>query len=138
MVALMPPEIAEEASQLRRDMEDRHRRFMQQRTADLAATDREAVQPRLDPALERRISAYKYVLAHGEIADDDGLPEASTQVRGKVARLARPRPGAPVYVMPRDDREPARNRQHLEACVAVAKRHGYRLTLQLHKLVGLP
>ena len=31
MVALMPPEIAEEASQLRRDMEDRHRRFMQQR-----------------------------------------------------------------------------------------------------------
>ena len=30
-VALMPPEIAEEATQLRRDMEDRHRRFMQQR-----------------------------------------------------------------------------------------------------------
>ena len=93
--------------------------------------------PRLNPELERRISAYKYVLAAGELGED-GLPVSSTQVRGSLARLARPRAGVPVFVMPRDDRDPEQNQRHLEACVDVAKRHGYRLTLQLHKLVGLP
>lgn len=93
--------------------------------------------PKLDARLERRVSAYKYVLAAGEIASD-GLPEASTQQPGKAARLARPRARVPVFVMPRDDRDPELNRRHLATCVEVAKLHGYRLSVQLHKLVGLP
>lgn len=93
--------------------------------------------PKLNPALERRISAYKYVLAAGEF-DADGLPGRSTQVRDKDATIARPRPGVPVYVMPRDDRDAEANRRNLDACVEVAKRCAYRLTIQLHKQLGLP
>jgi len=93
--------------------------------------------PRLDARLERRISAYKYVLAAGEV-DADGLPMRSTQVRNRAARIARPRPGAAVYVMPRDDRDPDANTANLAACIEASKQHGYRLTLQLHKLAGLP
>ncbi len=93
--------------------------------------------PRLNPSLERRISAYKYVLAAGEI-DADGLPTRSTQVRDKADRVARPRPGATVYVMPRDDHDQRSNAENLAACVKVSMEHGYRLTIQTHKLVGLP
>ena len=93
--------------------------------------------PRLNPRLERRITAYKYVLAAGEIGAD-GLPTRSTQVRDEDARIARPRPGAPVYVMPRDDQDPKNNATNLAACVESSKQYGYRLTIQTHKLAGLP
>jgi organic radical activating enzyme len=94
--------------------------------------------PRLNAQLEQRINAYKYVLADSEIDVEDGLPTMSTQVRGERARIARPRAGVDVYVMPRDDHDRAKNAAHLATCVEVAKQHGYRLTIQLHKLVGLP
>lgn len=93
--------------------------------------------PRLDARLERRISAYKYVLAAGEV-DADGLPMRSTQVRNRLARIARPRPGASVFVMPRDDRDHAANAANLAVCIDASKQHGYRLTMQIHKLAGLP
>lgn len=93
--------------------------------------------PRLNEHLERRISAYKYVLVAGEIGTD-GLPIRSTQERDKEALIARPRPGPPVYVMPRDDRDPKINAANLATCVQVAKQYGYRLTLQTHKIAGLP
>jgi organic radical activating enzyme len=92
---------------------------------------------KLEPALEARVDVYKYVLAAGEIDADDGLPTASTQNPRARCRIARPRPGARVYVMPRDDRDPTRNRANLSACTETALKFGYSLTLQTHKLLGL-
>lgn len=92
---------------------------------------------RLHPGIVPRVSAFKYVLAAGETDPADGLPSASTQKPGAAARLFRPPAGIPVFVMPRDDGDPGRNREHQRACAAVALRHGYRLCLQTHKLLGL-
>jgi organic radical activating enzyme len=94
--------------------------------------------PRLHPRLEERIDAYKYVIGAGEVDPEDGLPVHSTQRRQKQARIARPRPGVPVYVMPRDDQDPEQNRRNTQQAVAVAQAHGYRLGLQLHKLINVP
>ena len=93
--------------------------------------------PRLHPQLVQRIDAYKYVLAHGEVDPEDGLPVQSTQRQGRQQKLARPRPGVPVWVMPRDDADEALNKQHEATAVASAIQHGHRLGLQLHKIVGL-
>jgi 7-carboxy-7-deazaguanine synthase len=92
---------------------------------------------KLHPLLEARVDVYKYVLAADEIDAHDGLPTASTQSRRALCRIARPRPGARVYVMPRDDRDAARNRANLSACTETALKFGYSLTLQNHKLLGL-
>lgn len=92
----------------------------------------------LHPMLRARATAFKYVVAAGESDPGDGLPVRSTRVPDREERLARPEPGVPVYVMPRDDREPVRNAAHLQAAAALALRHGYTLTVQLHKLLGLP
>jgi 7-carboxy-7-deazaguanine synthase len=92
---------------------------------------------RLDPQLEARIDAYKYIIAAGEVDPEDGLPMASTQRLDRAQRLARPREGVPVWVQPRDDGDPLLNQAHLKAAVGTALEHGHRLGLQLHKIVGL-
>ena len=92
---------------------------------------------RLDPNLEARIDAYKYILAAGEVDPEDGLPIMNTQRVGRAQRLARPREGVPVWVQPRDDQDPSLNQANLKAATSSAMQHGHRLGLQLHKIVGL-
>ncbi len=93
---------------------------------------------RLHDAIVPRIDAYKYVLAADEIDPDHGLPIFSTQKRGRPERLFRAPPTARIFVMPRDDGNAAANRANRQACVQTAMDHGYRLCLQMHKLLDLP
>lgn len=92
---------------------------------------------RLHPRIAPRVSAFKYVIASGEVDPEDGLPIMSTQKRDTRARIARPPRGARIYVMPRDDRDPERNRANVQECARVAMTFGYTLTLQTHKLLGI-
>jgi len=92
--------------------------------------------PLLHPSLVPRIDAYKYVLQAGALDPADGLPSASTQIPGQPARMFRPPAGKPVYVMPCD--EAGRAEENRRAATESALAHGYRLTLQLHKIAGLP
>ena len=93
--------------------------------------------PRLDRHILPRISAYKYVIAEGQTAFDDGLPDACTQTPGRRMRIARPETQVPVYVMPMDEQDAARNAANTRVCADIALRFGYTVTLQLHKLLGL-
>ena len=92
---------------------------------------------RLDPQLEARVDAYKYIVAAGDVDPEDGLPMTSTQRPDRAQRVARPRAGVPVWVQPRDDDDAVKNEANLEAAVFAALHHGHRLGLQMHKLVGL-
>jgi organic radical activating enzyme len=74
----------------------------------------------------RSILCWKYVVKAGEL-DEDGLPFG----------VARPTDHQPIFVQPMDEQSDERNRENLAACVASAMRHGHRLGIQLHKLVGL-
>lgn len=91
---------------------------------------------RIATGLESVISAYKYVLRADEVDPADGLP---VSVLGG-ARPARPHAGYPgvVYVQPMDEQDPSRNDANTRAAVESCRRFGYRLCLQLHKLIGLP
>jgi 7-carboxy-7-deazaguanine synthase len=92
---------------------------------------------KLHPGIAPRVSAFKYVVASGEVDPEDGLPIMSTQKRDMPARIARPPQGARVYVMPRDDQDPDRNRANMKECARIAMTFGYTLTLQTHKLLGI-
>ncbi len=93
----------------------------------------------LNQKLVSNIHSYKYLVSAGSLDAEDGLPLASTQKAGEVARLARPPAGsrAEVFVMPIDARDPEANEANLQATVSSALTHGYRLTLQTHKLTGI-
>lgn len=101
----------------------------------------------VNKALRPYVDAYKYILRHGDIDPIDGLPAASTQIIGQEARLYRPNDedldghgAVEVYVQAMDmggSPFDAENQRNLKATAAVVMKHGYRLSFQSHKIIGL-
>lgn len=105
--------------------------------------------------LEQEAIAFKYIIDASERYDDiDGLPTYAVSQRGvaPTAKLFRPtaiytNPGL-IYVQPMDPPNDARltsvgdyeakARANTDRCIYLAKEHGYRLSLQQHKLLNLP
>jgi organic radical activating enzyme len=103
--------------------------------------------PKLSDALEPLITCYKYVVREGEVAEHtDGLPTRSTQIVGQPAFLARPLPGRQIFLQPIDERSlpdqaarsPDATKINMELAVRLAMKFGYRVSLQLHKILNLP
>ena len=100
----------------------------------------------LDARLVPHISALKYVLKAGEIDDRDGLPREVARVnaktmtdvseRGPEGRLEN-HDFLPIYVMPMDEQNGERNDVNRATCRDAALKFGYRLTLQMHKLIDV-
>ncbi len=92
--------------------------------------------PRIDRLLAQRANAYKYVLDAEHIDPSDGLPAGTL---GKFTRTARPPEGwvGEIFVQPLDSSDPVAREADLAVCIQSAMRYGYRLCLQVHKLVGL-
>lgn len=85
-----------------------------------------------------RAKSFKYVIAYGGVDAEDGLPNMSTQGVGIHCAIARPPQGADVYVMPLDDlSDSEQSKLNTRACVEVALKYGYKLTLQTHKIVNI-
>lgn len=86
----------------------------------------------------RRGVHWKYVLSHDAVGED-GLPTSSLLMPRPPAR---PDPLAKhygrVWVQPADAGDDETNKLNQEAAVRSCLRFGYRLCLQLHKIVGVP
>lgn len=88
---------------------------------------------------------WKYIIRYGETAEDDGLPNVGTQTRARQeVRIFRPGPnGGQIWVQPMDEGDSPNGQrqcteQNRKAAVLIAMKYGYRLSLQTHKIVGLP
>lgn len=111
--------------------------------------------------IERYCDHWKYIVRAAEVDPDDGLPAYSTQQEGKPLRLYRP-PEADthsgkntIWVSPCDEYEQGlpgafreafsfdRNhdlpavKRNVDACVGLALKYGYRISFQLHKVLGV-
>jgi organic radical activating enzyme len=94
---------------------------------------------KLNTNLERWIDAYKYIIKEKNYSDDDGLPIYSTQVEGVIQKLARPlNPTTPIYISPMDEYNEDQNRLNLLAVRNIALKYGYKISLQIHKLLNIP
>ena len=109
--------------------------------------------PSIHPEVVRWCRHYKYIIIRDELDLADGLPIYATQPGlNSDRRLFRPCPytlrfaGSQVWVQPCDPppQEPhntsvydARFRANVRAAVASALQHGYRLSFQVHKAVGV-
>lgn len=106
--------------------------------------------PKVHPAIRRECQHWKYILSSLEPQHpDDDLPCFFTHQRFERERegkpvinvlvpLARPGDSADVWVQPCDEGDVPRNRLNAELCAQVAMKRGYRVSLQLHKLLDLP
>lgn len=80
----------------------------------------------LRPDLLERVSALKFLIStsDSDYADVPQLGQEGYQI--------------PVYVQPMDEYEDERNKANLSRSIQLAMTHGYRLSLQQHKLLNLP
>lgn len=83
------------------------------------------------------VRAWKYIVCVGGVSDFDGLPTHSTQNFEVPQKIYRPRGNAPVYLQPMDEGDDAKNLANAELAAQLCMKHGYRLSLQMHKLVGV-
>lgn len=95
---------------------------------------------KLNRELAPHIDAFKYVATRESlIGSDDGLPmHALEHPNGKG--LVRPPTSfqGVVYLQPVDEQNPADNEANLQAVVNSCMKYGYRLCIQIHKLIGVP
>jgi 7-carboxy-7-deazaguanine synthase len=85
-------------------------------------------------------SAFKYVLNYDSVDKSDGLPIlALGHSLGQGKRVARPFNGfdGPVFVQPADTGDKLENEMNLAACYDSATNFGYRVGIQLHKVLGV-
>ena len=89
------------------------------------------------PKLWNRVRNVKYV-ATADSLGDDGLPSHALE-HPNASGLARPPLDweGEVYLQPVDEKNTARNHRNQEAVVDSCLRFGYRLCLQMHKIVGV-
>lgn len=82
------------------------------------------------------IDAVKYIVQTGHVDPDDGLP---TQSLGMIGRPARPPKdfNGEIYLSPLDEGSEVHNALNRQAAVASCLKFGHRLSLQVHKLVGV-
>lgn len=95
--------------------------------------------PKLHPEIIPHIDVYKYVVRAAAMAED-GLPSEEPQFH-TAKPVARPHnPHIPVYIAPWDEHDCGNSftQANIQAAVQSSLKHGYRLSLQVHKLVNLP
>jgi len=94
---------------------------------------------KLNMNIEMNADIFKYVISAGEVSDEDGLPNMSTQIEGQKSDIARPPESVPVYVTPCDPHSEDKDyKANMDEAINSCKKFGYTLNLQLHKVVGLP
>jgi len=84
------------------------------------------------------INALKYVGKAGELDPLDGLPLTALNhpTKGKIFRPPVDFKGT-VYLQPVDEQDEQANARNLHCVINSVQQHGYRLCLQLHKIIGL-
>ena len=83
-----------------------------------------------------RVNAWKYVARDQDISKVDGLPDIALGHSNRGG-LARPTNDSPVYLQPMDEQDPVLNHMNTSAVVQSCLKHGHRLCLQMHKIVGV-
>lgn len=81
-------------------------------------------------------SAFKYLIDTVN-EHDEFIPITATQKDARPRRLARPRPGTPVYLNPLDTYNPDCNKRNLELVGQLAMEYGVHAGIQLHKFLLL-
>lgn len=80
----------------------------------------------LRPDLLGRVDALKFIISD---------TNADYREVGEVGQHGR---DIPVYVQPMDEYDAAKNAANLSRAAMLAQREGYRLSLQTHKIMGIP
>lgn len=98
--------------------------------------------PKVHPKIEQWCEHWKYVIIDDGGSGWDGLPGVGTQMNNmhSFQTLYRPvkRQSSTIWVSPCDQYDADKNQRNRDLAVRVAMTYGYRLNLQVHKIINLP
>lgn len=77
------------------------------------------------PDLLARVTAFKFIISAGDTKYND------------VAEVGQSQFNTPVYIQPMDEYDANRNRNNIELVKKLAQQKGYKVSLQLHKIIGV-
>jgi 7-carboxy-7-deazaguanine synthase len=92
------------------------------------------------PKLLPYITAWKYVVTEASLKDTvRGLPASALDhpASPHLFHVSINTPVERIYLQPADEQDPVKNKANLEAAIEVCIKHGYRLNVQLHKIIGV-
>lgn len=92
----------------------------------------------INQRLMPHINALKYILDADKINPQNGLPLDTLGYDGPPAYPWPDFNSRNVFVQPKDEGDPLKNRRNLDACIRSCMTYGYRLSVQLHKIIGMP
>lgn len=93
--------------------------------------------PKIHKELIPYIGAYKYILEAGKVNEKDGLPTSALGMPSSPARPPKDYRRDSIFVQPLDEQDEDRNKLHRQAAIDSCLRFGYRLSIQIHKELGL-
>ncbi len=94
---------------------------------------------KVHPYIAESVTHWKYVVGADDMSESDGLPFKNPQAMHVDSKVFRPyKEAVQIWVSPRDDHDAEKNAANVQAAVGTCLRYGYRLSLQVHKLVNLP
>ena len=96
--------------------------------------------PKINPNIARLCDHYKYIIRSGEVNLTDGLPNRGTQMgnQGKTVDLYRAtKAKVTIWLSPCDDYDTYKNQTNQNLARDLCLTHGYRLSLQIHKIVSV-
>ena len=95
------------------------------------------------PEMAEHCANWKYVVRHNQVGVD-GLPTEPTQANSTqppwnvIAHVALTKAFDNIWISPCDDHDTTQNALNVKQAVEVCLKHGYRLSLQTHKIVNVP
>lgn len=91
---------------------------------------------KVHPQIQKRCKHFKYIVGQGD-GFEDGWFRSATQPNSKVVDLAEAPDSATIWIQPRDDHDEAANAVNFNIAKELCLKHGFRFSLQLHKLLGV-
>jgi 7-carboxy-7-deazaguanine synthase len=82
---------------------------------------------------------WKYIIRQGAVDDFTGLPNKTTQANERDMLLARPQNSRDtIWLQACDEHDAEKTRANVLLATQLVMKHGYRLSVQIHKIIGLP
>ena len=100
--------------------------------------------PKIHPEVDKHAKAFKYIVGSDVYVTSEGQFRANTQEKRSLYQLDLPDHLAypsivttPIYVSPCDEYDPAVNKLNQQHVAEIAMKFGYRVSLQMHKILDL-
>jgi len=98
--------------------------------------------PHVHASIAKNATAWKYIMSIDQDRDlNDDLPITDTQGITHLRPLARPpafTSAEQIFLQPMDEQDELRNKANMTMCINIAMARGYRVSIQQHKILGVP